>query len=500
MSVHACAGDVGLNTMTIWMEDPPCRDVAATSCRVDAATASELLVPQIMKRDVERIVGEQIGGVLSATDQEAWIVEGPHLVPAEFACRIGRQIRLWMRLRLSSWRPSWKLHLRSACRSASRILSLSRSWMSRCPRIARRTVLRSYYRIRVQNRMPEQTVVVPMEDGFARSYHRSACSFARRSRLWMSSCLRSRRTGCPSYHRQRVQNHTPEQIVDVLVPQIVEAVVAVTPQTCVQLRTQEQIVDVLVPQITEDVACTYVPQAARAKSYAGADCECPRASDHGGRVVASLHHRSVCRITRRSRSWIFTVPQIMEAPVEVLLSPYHRNACRIARSEQIVDFPVPRTIEAIVEVVPSPPHEQIVDIPVPQIMEAPVEVLLSPSQERVQNRTLEQIVDFLVLQTHGDNRRSCAVFATRKRAELHAGADRGYPRASDHGGNCGTDFCGAPDHGEIWACASARAFRADPRTTRGCGFHQRSGQVQHASTWRCYGLCASDHGGCRGGL
>ena len=60
--------------------DPPCRDVAATSCRVDAATASDLLVrvrllerivaqigdvllPQILKGDVDGFVGEQIGAV-----------------------------------------------------------------------------------------------------------------------------------------------------------------------------------------------------------------------------------------------------------------------------------------------------------------------------------------------------------------------------------------------------------------------------------------------------
>ena len=61
-------------------EDPPCRDVAASSCRVDAATARDLLVrvrrleriveqirgvlvPQIMKGDVDGFVGEQIGAV-----------------------------------------------------------------------------------------------------------------------------------------------------------------------------------------------------------------------------------------------------------------------------------------------------------------------------------------------------------------------------------------------------------------------------------------------------
>ena len=61
--------------------DPPCRDVAATSCCVVAATASvelegrvrrleriveqmgSVLVPQIMKGDVDGFVGQQIGAV-----------------------------------------------------------------------------------------------------------------------------------------------------------------------------------------------------------------------------------------------------------------------------------------------------------------------------------------------------------------------------------------------------------------------------------------------------
>ena len=62
-------------------EDPPCRDVAATSCRVVVATAWDglagrvrrleriveqigcVLVPQITKGDVDGFVGEQIGAV-----------------------------------------------------------------------------------------------------------------------------------------------------------------------------------------------------------------------------------------------------------------------------------------------------------------------------------------------------------------------------------------------------------------------------------------------------
>ena len=100
------------------------------------------------------------------------------------------------------------------------------------------------------------------------------------------------------------------------------------------------------------------------------------------------------------------VPQIMEAPVEVLLSPSQERV-QNRTLEQIVDFPVPRTIEAIVEVVPSPPqervpnrtHEQIVDFPVPQLMETIVEVVPSSPKESVQNCTPEQIVDIPVPRT-----------------------------------------------------------------------------------------------------
>ena len=45
----------------------------------------------------------------------------------------------------------------------------------------------------------------------------------------------------------------PEQIMDLPVPQLMEAVVEVTPQERVQNRTQEQIADTPVPQINEAV-------------------------------------------------------------------------------------------------------------------------------------------------------------------------------------------------------------------------------------------------------
>ena len=113
-----------------------------------------------------------------------------------------------------------------------------------------------------------------------------------------------------------MQNGFPEQIMDSLVPQLMEAVVEVAPQERVQNRTQEQIADI-------------------------------------------------------------PVPQIMEAVVEVLPStPQERVLNRT--QEQIADTPVPQIMEAVVEVFPPTPQvrvqsriqEQIMDLPVPQIMAA----------------------------------------------------------------------------------------------------------------------------------
>ena len=110
------------------------------------------------------------------------------------------------------------------------------------------------------------------------------------------------------------------------VPQLMEAVVEVTPQERVQNRTPEQIVDVLVPQIVEE------------------------------RV-------QLCTL---DQIFEFPVPRIMEAIVEVVPSaPQERVQNRTP--EQILDVPVPRTME---ERVPSCIQEQIMDLPVPQIMVA----------------------------------------------------------------------------------------------------------------------------------
>ena len=51
--------------------------------------------------------------------------------------------------------------------------------------------------------------------------------------------------------QERVQNRTPEQVMDSPVPQIIENSLPFAPQEHVQCRVPEQAVGVLVPQITE---------------------------------------------------------------------------------------------------------------------------------------------------------------------------------------------------------------------------------------------------------
>ena len=64
----------------------------------------------------------------------------------------------------------------------------------------------------------------------------------------------------PSSPQERVQNCTPEQIVDIPVPRTIEAAVEVyDPQECVQNHTPEQIVGEPVPQIAEEIVESPVP-------------------------------------------------------------------------------------------------------------------------------------------------------------------------------------------------------------------------------------------------
>ena len=90
------------------------------------------------------------------------------------------------------------------------------------------------------------------------------------------------------------------------------------------------------------------------------------------------------------------VPQIMEARVDVMLiTPQERVQNRTL--EQIVDVPVPRTMEAIVKVVPSPPQErvqnctpeQIVDVPFLRTMEVRVPSCI---QEQIMDLLVPQIM------------------------------------------------------------------------------------------------------------
>ena len=52
------------------------------------------------------------------------------------------------------------------------------------------------------------------------SHHRSACNIVRQRRLWVSSMPQITEGGLPGVPQERVQNRTPEQIVDVPLPQI----------------------------------------------------------------------------------------------------------------------------------------------------------------------------------------------------------------------------------------------------------------------------------------
>ena len=91
------------------------------------------------------------------------------------------------------------------------------------------------------------------------------------------------------------------------------------------------------------------------------------------------------------------VPQIKEDGLPVVPQERTQNCT----PEQISGVPVPQIMEAPVDVmlftsqerVQNRTPEQISGVPVPQIMEAPVNVMPFTPQERVQHRTSEQIMD-----------------------------------------------------------------------------------------------------------
>ena len=139
-------------------------------------------------------------------------------------------------------------------------------------------------------------------------------------------------------------------------------------------------------------------------------------------------------------------------------------------------------------------RELFVDLPVPQIKED-VEKLgdfVQPvPSERIQQRILDQIS--LVLRIMEKIGGCCTAPRLRKRIQERIVEQISLVR--------GTDFCGAPDHGEKWASDSARASGACPRTNRGADF---CGSPDHGEKWAsdhrggfagvdCGCPCASDH-------
>ena len=187
------------------------------------------------------------------------------------------------------------------------------------------------------NRMPEQVVDLPVPQIMeavspewiriplclrswrtaCRSYHRSACKIVRWSKLWVFLSLRSLRDGLPAVPQECVQNRTPEQLVDVPVPQIMEAIV--------DYRFPVQMVNSPVPQFMEATVENFV-----------------------GEQIADS-----------------PVPQFMGADVEILHdAPQERTQTRTL--EQTAAFPVPQISE---ERVPDHSPEQNLIFPVPQNME-----------------------------------------------------------------------------------------------------------------------------------
>ena len=176
---------------------PPCRDVAATSCRVDAATASDLLV---RVRRLERIV-EKIGSVLVPQImkgdvegcQQNSVVEQIVGAPAP-----------------QTWEPVGERVQNCFLEQFVGIL---------VPQLMEAVVdvMLTTPQERVQHRTQEQIADSPVPQ-------------------IMEAVL-------PSAPQELVQIRTQEQIVVCSVPQLLEE--------CVQNRTPEQIVDFPVPQIME---------------------------------------------------------------------------------------------------------------------------------------------------------------------------------------------------------------------------------------------------------
>ena len=179
-----------------------------------------------------------------------------------------------------------------------------------------------------------------------------------------------------------VQNRTPEQIVDVPVPPILEAVEVYAPQECVQKRTLERFVDVPVPQIIEAALEVDAPQ------------EC-------------VQNHTLEQIVGEP------VPSVMEADVEIERAT--PQECVFNRTpEQLVDEPVPQIAEEIVErPVPSERiHEPIFP---PAVLRALQELrrrnLEQNAFEEDEEEEEEEQDAFLLISVHVSGAGSCSLKA-----------------------------------------------------------------------------------------
>ena len=163
-------------------------------------------------------------------------------------------------------------------------------------------------------------------------------------------------------------------------------------------------------------------------------CQCPRLWDLLVKL-SSFHHRSACKIVRRSRFWISLCLRSWRITWKLCVL-HHRSACRIVSRSRlwislclrswrprgrcafytagarvksyagaVCGFPCASVhggrrgkvvLSTPQESVQNRIQEQLADSPVPQFMEAVVEVVPSTPQECVQNHT-QQIMDFPVL-------------------------------------------------------------------------------------------------------
>jgi len=129
----------------------------------------------------------------------------------------------------------------------------------------------------------------------------------------------------PLSSKERVQQRTVEQVVDVPVPQVVEEVIEVAkviPQERVQQRTVEQVVDVPVPQIVEEILEQVV------------DVPVPQVVEE---VV------EIAKVIPQERVQQRTVEQVVDVPVPVpvpMAPPCATPSCGVAMPE-IVAMPAP---------------------------------------------------------------------------------------------------------------------------------------------------------------